>query len=52
MVRYTLETLPPLTEAQRKNLHALAARSDIEIDLSEAPEMTDELWTSAERGHF
>jgi uncharacterized protein (DUF4415 family) len=52
MVSYTLETLPPLTEAQRANLKALAARPDSEIDLSDAPEMTDEEWKNAERGHF
>lgn len=51
-VSYTLETLPPLTEAQRANLRALAARPDSQIDLSDAPEMTDEEWKNAERGHF
>jgi uncharacterized protein (DUF4415 family) len=52
MVSYTLETLPPLTEAQRANLRALAARPDSEIDFSDIPEMTDEEWKNAERGHF
>jgi uncharacterized protein (DUF4415 family) len=52
MVSYTLETLPPLTEAQIANLKALAARPDSEIDLSDAPELTDEQWKNAERGHF
>jgi uncharacterized protein (DUF4415 family) len=52
MVSFTLETLPPLTEAQRENLRTLAARPDSEIDLSDAPEMTDEEWKNAERGHF
>jgi hypothetical protein len=52
MVRYTLETLPKLTEAQIANLKALAARPDREIDLSDIPEMTDEQWKHAERGHF
>lgn len=52
MVSYTPETLPPLTAAQRANLRALAARPDSEIDLSDAPEMTDEQWKNAERGHF
>jgi uncharacterized protein (DUF4415 family) len=33
-------------------LEALAARPDSEIDLSDAPEMTDEEWKNAERGHF
>jgi uncharacterized protein (DUF4415 family) len=52
MVSYTLETLPPLTEADRENLRALAARPDSEIDFSDIPEMTDEQWKNAERGHF
>ena len=52
MVSYTLETLPPLTEEDRARLRALAARPDSEIDLSDAPEMTDEEWKNAERGHF
>jgi uncharacterized protein (DUF4415 family) len=52
MVSYTLETLPPLTEADRAKLRALAARPDSEIDLSDIPEMTDEEWKNAERGRF
>ena len=52
MVRYTLETLPPLTKAQRASLKALAARPDSEIDTSDAPELTDELWKLAVRGRF
>ena len=52
MVSYTLETLPPLTESQRANLRALAARPDSEIDMSDIPEMTDEQWANARRGHF
>jgi uncharacterized protein (DUF4415 family) len=52
MVSYTLETLPPLTDAQREKLRALAARPDSEIDFSDAPELTDEQWKNAERGRF
>jgi uncharacterized protein (DUF4415 family) len=52
IISYTLETLPPLTEAQRANLRALAARPDSAIDLSDTPEMNDEEWKNAERGHF
>jgi uncharacterized protein (DUF4415 family) len=52
MVRYTLETLPQLTEAQIAGLDALAARPDSEIDFSDIPEMTDEQWKNAERGRF
>ncbi len=51
-VSYTLETLPALTEAQRANLRALAARPDSEIDFSDIPELTDEQWKAAERGRF
>ncbi len=52
MVRYSLDTLPPLTEAQRENLKTLAARPTGSIDTSDAPEMTDAQWKSAERGQF
>jgi uncharacterized protein (DUF4415 family) len=52
IVSYTLETLPPLTEEDRANLRALAARPDSEIDFSDIPELTDEQWKNAERGHF
>ena len=52
IVRYTLETLPRLTEAQRANLLALGARPDSEIDFSDIPELTDEQWKNAERGRF
>jgi uncharacterized protein (DUF4415 family) len=52
MVRHTLESLPTLTKAQRAKLKALAARPDSEIDTSDIPEMTDEQWKHARRGHF
>jgi uncharacterized protein (DUF4415 family) len=52
MVRHTLESLPTLTKAQRTKLKALAARPDSEIDTSDIPEMTDEQWKHARRGHF
>jgi uncharacterized protein (DUF4415 family) len=54
LVRYTLETLPPLTEAQRKNLRVLASRPDSEIDTSDIPVMTDGEWAEANpvRGHL
>lgn len=38
-VSYTLNTLPPVTEARRKELAALP---DDQIDLSDIPELTDE----------
>jgi uncharacterized protein (DUF4415 family) len=52
MVSYTPETLPRLTKADRAKLTALAARPDSEIDTSDIPEMTDEQWKHARRGHF
>jgi uncharacterized protein (DUF4415 family) len=52
IVRFDLNSIPPLTEAQRQNLKVLAARPDSEIDTSDAPEMTDEQWKNAERGRF
>jgi len=52
MVSYTLETLPRLTKADRARLKALANRPDSEIDTSDIPEMTDEQWKHARRGHF
>ena len=52
MVSYKLETLPPLTSTQRSSLKALAARPDSEIDTSDIPELTDEQFKNAERGHF
>jgi uncharacterized protein (DUF4415 family) len=52
IVSYTLETLPPLTETRRAELRSLAARPDSDIDFSDIPELTDEQWKNAERGHF
>jgi uncharacterized protein (DUF4415 family) len=52
MVSYTPETLPRLTKADRAKLKALAGRPDSEIDTSDIPEMTDEQWKHARRGHF
>jgi len=52
MVSYTLDTLPPLTKADRARLKALAARPDAQIDTSDIPEMSDEQWKRAPRGHF
>jgi hypothetical protein len=51
MVRYTLETLPSLTDAQRVHLKALAARPASEIDSSDIPVLTDAEWAKTERAH-
>jgi len=50
IVRYTRETLPPLTDEDIARLKALAARPDSEIDTSDIPEWTEEQWKSAIRG--
>jgi uncharacterized protein (DUF4415 family) len=49
MVKYTLETLPPLTDAQRANLKALDARPASEIDTSDIPVLTDAEWAKTKR---
>jgi hypothetical protein len=41
-----------MTKADRARLKALAARPDSEIDTGDIPEMTDERWKNAKRGHF
>ena len=51
-VSYTLDTLPPLTEAQKGHLKALAARPESEIDYSDIPALTEEQWKGARRGVF
>lgn len=52
IVKYELETLPALTGAQRAKLRALGRRPESEIDLSDAPEMTNEEWNNAERRSY
>jgi hypothetical protein len=52
MVGHKLKSLPTLTKAQRTRVKALAARPDSEVDTSDIPEMTDEQWKNARRGHF
>jgi uncharacterized protein (DUF4415 family) len=54
MVRYTLDTLPLLTDTQRANLKALSARPESEIDTSDIPVLTDAEWakTKCVRGHL
>ena len=40
-VSYTFDTLPPLTEKQRRDLEALAVQPDDTIDLTDIPELTE-----------
>lgn len=50
MVEYTLDTLPELTEDQRKEFAKLDALPADQIDTSDIPELTDEQWANAARG--
>jgi uncharacterized protein (DUF4415 family) len=52
MASYTLETLPPLTKAQRDNLAKLTTLPDDPIDTRDIPEPTDEQLKRAVRGRF
>ncbi|MEI9903043.1 MAG: BrnA antitoxin family protein [Asticcacaulis sp.] len=47
-----LDNLPPLSEAQKAELAALAARPESEIDVSDIPELPDGAWKNAIRGSF
>ena len=47
-----LAHLPPLTEKQKAELAALAARPDTDIDYSEIPPLTAKFWSDAARGGF
>jgi uncharacterized protein (DUF4415 family) len=40
------------TKAERARLKALATRPDSDIDTSDIPEMSQEQWKHARRGHF
>lgn len=53
-VRHEVELaqLPPLTEAQKAELTALAARPDDDIDYSDLPPLTEAFWKNASRGRF
>ena len=52
-VEHTLDTLPPLTEAQKTDLKRLAAMPDAEIDTSDIPELTDTQLAEMKRAeHF
>ncbi len=51
-VSYTLDTLPPLTEAQKADLRALAARPESEIDYSDVPFLSEDQLKNARRGVF
>jgi uncharacterized protein (DUF4415 family) len=52
MTSFPPETLPPLTNAQREHLAALAELPDEAINTSDIPELSDEMWSAAVRGRF
>lgn len=54
IVRYEvdLDHLPPLTEARKAELQALAEMPDSEIDYSDIPPLTEEFWQNAVRNPF
>ena len=52
MVVYRRVPGAPLTAKQRANLDELARMPEHEIDTSDIPEWTDEMWKRAVRGKF
>src|ERR1700681_4718208 len=52
MASYILDKLPPLTKARRAKVKGLATRPESEIDTGDIPEMAEEQWKNARRGHF
>lgn len=44
--------MPALSEAQKAELVALAARPDSDIDYSDIPPLPENFWQQAERGRF
>ena len=52
MVSYRREPGTPLTKKERAELEKLAQRPEHEIDTSDIPEWTDEMWKNAVRGRF
>jgi uncharacterized protein (DUF4415 family) len=49
---FDLAAPPPLTEAERAELTALASRPDSAIDYSDIPPLTEEFWKNAVRNPF
>jgi len=47
MVRYKQGEVPPLTEAEKAELRALAQRPDSEIDYSDIPPLDEKFWARA-----
>ena len=47
-----LASLPPLSEKQKAELVALAARPEESIDYSDMPPLSADFWKDVERGRF
>jgi uncharacterized protein (DUF4415 family) len=52
MVSYTLDTLPPVTDARFEELKALAALPESEIDFTDNPEVPEDRMKDAIRHRF
>ena len=52
IVSHTSRSLSAFTTSERARLKTLAARPDSDIDTSDIPEMSQEQWKHARRGHF
>ncbi|MDR0673524.1 MAG: BrnA antitoxin family protein [Zoogloeaceae bacterium] len=51
-VRYKQDELPPLTEARKAELKALAERPEREIDYSDIPPLDEAFWAQATPNPF
>lgn len=52
IVRKTSSEIPPITNERAAELHALANRPDSDIDLSDAPQLSEDAWQRAIPGRF
>jgi uncharacterized protein (DUF4415 family) len=52
IVRYKQGEVPPLTQAERTRLKALAAQPDSAIDYSDIPPLTEAFWQRARPNPF
>jgi uncharacterized protein (DUF4415 family) len=51
-IRYKKSELPPLSEARKAELQALAAMPDSTIDFSDTPPLDEAFWKNAVRNPF
>jgi|TARA_R110002124_G_scaffold191258_2_gene358709 uncharacterized protein (DUF4415 family) len=52
LIERKIDSLPPLTEAQKADLERLAAMPDAEIDYSDIPKLTDAQLDGMQRPEF